>query len=235
MSNLLDKIEIYADGPTNKEIEGLDKNIVKGLTFNPTLFKNLGVIDYMQYCETLTKKFKDYPLSLEVISDSIEEMTAQGIKLGQLSNNVYVKIPITFTNSISTIEVIKNLAAEDIKLNITAIFTKKQVEDIIPSISESGSIISIFSGRLFDIGMDAVSITKDISKVVHENSNCKVLWASPRMVYDIYNAINSNCDIITMQYSLIQKIKLFSKTPEEYSLDTVKMFYDDAVSSKYSI
>jgi len=233
----LDKlpIQIYADGPTLEEIDGFDKNLIKGYTFNPTLFKMLGVINYLGHCEKLLKTCDTLPVSLEVFADEEDEMIRQAKILGALGKNVYVKIPITNTSGESTVNVLKGLVNEGIKLNITAIFTKIQVEEILPSLSKTESIISIFSGRIFDIGLNAVDITGEISEMVHANSNCKVLWASPRMVYDIINACDANCDIITMQSSLIKKLSLFGKTPNEYSMDTVKMFYNDAAESGYKL
>jgi len=231
----LKSIKIYADGPSVDEIKQLNKDIVEGLTFNPTLFKNLGIKDYLEHCKNLTNEYSNYPISLEVIADDYDEMAKQGLKLGKLADNVFVKIPITYTNANSTLEVLQYLVSKNIKLNITAVFTIDQVKEILPSIKSSKSIISVFSGRLFDIGLDAVTCTKDISDFVHNSSNCKVLWASPRMVYDIINAINANCDIITMPYNLIKKIDLFNKTADDYSLDTVKMFYNDAKKANYKI
>jgi len=228
-------IEIYADGPTLEEIDGFDRTLIKGYTFNPTLFKMLGVINYLGHCEKLLKTCDTLPVSLEVFADEEDEMIRQAKILGALGKNVYVKIPITNTSGKSTVNVLKALVDEGIKLNITAIFTKNQVEEILPSLNKTESIISIFSGRIFDIGLDAVEITGEISELVHGQSNCKVLWASPRMVYDVINACNANCDIITMQSSLIKKRSLFGKMPNEYSLDTVKMFYNDAAESEYEL
>ena len=226
-------IQIFADGPKLEEITSLDTNLVKGFTFNPTLFRNLGVSNYLDYCKKLVEICGEFPISLEVIADDEDSMIKQGLILGELGNNVFVKIPVTFTSGVSTLSVIKTLVEEKIKLNITAIFTIDQVKTILPTLKYTESIISIFSGRLFDVGINAVKITGNIAEFIHQNSNCKILWASPRMVYDIINACNANCDIITMQSPLLKKIPLFQKSPEEYSLDTVKMFYNDAVESKY--
>jgi len=236
MSNksVSDLISIYNDGPTLDEIRNLRKEIIKGYTFNPSLFKALGVKDYLYHCKKISTQCNDLPVSLEVIADTKDEMIRQGRLLREISDNIYVKIPITYTNGESTIDVIKVLSEEHTKLNITAIFTKEQVKGIIPCLIHSKSIISIFSGRLFDIGQDAIELTKEMSEIVHSESNCLTLWASPRMVYDVKNAIKANCDIITMKTELIKKIKLFDKTSEDYSLETVKMFYTDAVESGYN-
>ena len=228
-------IEVYADGPTLEEISVFDTSLIKGYTFNPTLFKMLQVTDYLSHCKKLLQTCDYLPISLEVFADEEDEMIRQAKILGALGENVYVKIPITNTSGKSTVNVLKALVNEGIKLNITAIFTKTQVEAILPLLSKTESIISIFSGRIFDIGLDAVEITGEISELVHGQSNCKMLWASPRMVYDIINACNANCDIITMQSALIKKLSLFGKTPNEYSMDTVKMFYNDAADSGYKL
>lgn len=229
------KIEIYLDGPTIKEIHEADEAIIDGYTFNPSLFRKNKAVDYIDHSKELLSITDNKPVSLEVIADNNEEMISQGKKLNSLGKNIYVKIPITNTKGISTLDVMKSLKKENIKMNITAVFELEQVEEIISVLSETESIISVFSGRLFDIGLNAVTITKSISKLVHGNSSCKVLWASTRMLYDIHNAINAECDIITIGTPFIKKLNLFDKSPGEYSLETVKMFYEDAVNAKYSI
>ena len=145
-----------------------------------------------------------------------------------------VLFPITFTSGESTKEVVKILSKEGVNLNITAVFTIGQVQNILPLMSDSNSIISVFSGRLFDIGENAVDVTRKIADFIHNNSKCSILWASPRMIYDLINACEAHCDIITMPPSLLGKIPLIGKAPEEYSLETVKMFFSDAESSNYT-
>jgi len=227
-------IKIYADGPTLAEISEL-KGKVSGFTFNPTLFRKLGVIDYLKHCYTLVNACDNLNLSLEVISDDYDGMVRQARILNDLGPNVYVKIPITFTSGESTLQVIETLIHDNLRLNITAILSKKQVEHILPVLCKSNSIVSVFAGRLFDIGIDATEATKKIADYTHDNSECKILWASPRMIYDIKNACKANCDIITMLPSLMKKLPLFEKTDERYSLETVKMFYDDAIKSGYKL
>ena len=228
-------VSIYLDGPSLEEIAEINPNVIKGFTFNPTLFRNAQVQDYLGHCQKILKACGKLPVSLEVIADDQEGMIRQAKILAGLGPNVFVKIPITFTNGESTRGVVGVLAAEGIKLNITAVFTLAQVENILPLLRNSGSIISVFAGRLFDIGIDAVIATQTIVDRVRSESNCLVLWASPRMVYDLKNASLVGCDIITMVPSLINKLSLFNKSPEEYSLATVKMFYSDAVASGYEL
>ena len=147
-----------------------------------------------------------------------------------------MKVPITFTNQDFTTEVIKKLIELKIKLNITAIFTLQQVEEILPIINDTETIISVFAGRIYDCGLDASKIMEDISKKLKKDqSKCKLLWASPRMSYDFLKAIETGSHIITMQSSQIQKLKSFGKKLEDYSLETVKQFFNDANSSGYKI
>lgn len=228
-------LELYADGATLDEIEAFDKNKVSGYTFNPTLFRMLGVNDYIGHCYKLVEACGNVPISFEVIADDIGGMIEQAKILRDIASNVYVKIPITFTSGTSTYDVIEALVKEGLNLNITAVFSREQVEAILPLIENTKTIVSVFAGRIFDIGVDAVRTTHRITDLVHSESECRVLWASPRMSYDIVNAYMANCDIITMKPDLIKKLSLFEKTLDEYSLDTVKMFYRDAVSSNYTI
>ena len=231
----MSEVSIYLDGPSLEQASEIDSSVIKGFTFNPTLFRNAEVLDYLGHCRKILEVCGDLPVSLEVIADDQEGMIRQARILAGLGSNVFVKIPITFTNGESTREVIGTLVAEGIKLNITAVFTLLQVETILPALGQSRSIISVFAGRLFDIGIDAVVATRTIVDRVRSESNCSVLWASPRMVYDLKNASSAGCDIITMVPNLIRKLGLFSKSSEEYSLDTVKMFYSDAVASGYEL
>ena len=124
---------------------------------------------------------------------------------------------------------------KEIKLNITAIFSLKQIQEKLQEIKNTDTILSVFAGRLYDIGIDAKLKMKEISEYVKKNSDCRLLWASPRMIYDVISAIETNTDIITIQHSLLKKINLFGLKPEDYSLETVNMFYNDALTSKYKI
>ena len=237
INNIIDglPIKIFADGPTIDEMTILKTSSISGYTFNPTLFKKLKVTNYLEFCKKIKNVSGNKSISLEVIADEFNEMVMQARILSKLGRDVYVKIPISFTSGKSTVDVIKTLTNENIRLNITAIFTLDQINAILPYIKNASCILSIFGGRIFDLGLDAVDITGEISEMVHANSNCKVLWASPRMVYDIINACDAHCDIITMQSSLIKKLSLFGKTPNEYSMDTVRMFYNDATESGYKL
>ena len=170
-----------------------------------------------------------------MFADDKSGMIEQGMKLHSLSKNVYVKIPITFTNGESTISVIEELLKQNVKLNITAIFTLDQIKKIIKTVQNSESILSIFAGRIYDCGVDAKQKVKEMNEFIKENSKCKSLWASTRMTYDFVTATEINTDIITMQISHIEKLKMFGLELSDYSLKTVKQFYEDAKSSGFKI
>ena len=229
------KIELYADGLNPNEFETNFGIEIDGYTFNPSLFRKQKASHYLNYSKDLISKCNGKPISLEVIADEENEMVNQAKILSSLAENVYVKIPITFTNKQFTTKVLEKLVSDGIKINLTAIFTMEQVEKVLPILKESNSILSIFAGRIFDCGKDAIEIMKKINQKVKNNSSCKTLWASPRMSYDYINAINCGTDIITMQAAQINKMKMFSKNLEDYSLETVMQFFNDAKDSGFEI
>ena len=228
------KIDLYADGPTLSEIKTLEN--IDGYTFNPSLFKKLNAKDYIKFTEEILKLTRGKSVSIEVFGDDEVTCYKQAKKITSLSDKISVKIPITYTNGKFTTNLISKLISENIKLNITAIFTLEQIKEINNIVKNTNTILSVFAGRLFDIGIDANEKLKEISEYTHSNSKCRILWASCRQPYDYINAINSSSDIITMGPSMIKKLKnLNSITPEDYSKETVKNFYEDAKSSGFKI
>ena len=228
-------ILVFGDGIPLEDLDNIDKNIIDGLTYNPTLFKSIGVKNYLEYSKKIVSKVSDLSVSLEIIADDNKNSIQQSKKLSKLGKNVSIKIPITFTNGELTSGTITALVEENINLNITAIFTLEQIKSILPIIKDTKTILSVFAGRLYDIGVDAKKEVGNITNFVHDNSNCRVLWASPRMSFDIISSIETNCDIITMPNNLINKLNMIGINPNKYSLETVKMFYNDAVKSSYKI
>jgi len=227
------KINIYVDGPTINEIPNFLK--YDGFTFNPSLYRKLGAENYLDFSKKILEKTKNKPVSIEVFSDDFENCYAQAIKIKELSSDIYVKIPITYTNGDSTIDLIKKLSDEGVKLNITAIFTLDQIKKILGEIKNNKHILSIFSGRIYDIGLDAGELFREMSSYIHENSKCLSLWASCRMAYDLVTAEKAGGDIITMAPSFIEKLSLFGKKPEDFSLETVKGFFNDAKKANFKI
>lgn len=235
IKKLKKKIRLFFDGPNFDQLN--EKFLVKidGYTFNPSLFKKNGAKNYINHCKKILKYTKNKPVSFEVFGDSYEEMIKQANFLSSLSKNIYVKIPITYTNGQSTLKVIKNLVDHNINLNITAIFTRKQVKKILPTLKDTNSIISIFAGRIYDSGVDAFIEMREMNNLIKGSSSCKSLWASSRMVYDFIHAINCNTDIITMSHDHITKMKNFKLSLKKFSLNTVKQFHQDAATSGYRI
>ena len=230
--NLKGNLDIYLDGPTEAEIIEIG-NVCDGYTFNPSLFRSLGVKNYLDHCIQLSQKITDKPISLEVIADDGNGMIKQANVLNNLGPNIWIKIPVSFCNGQSTKNVIKELMAQGLKLNITAIFTLDQIKEISNSLDGNRTILSIFAGRIFDLGLDACEIIEKIVVWNNQNISAKILWASPRMVYDIINANKTGCDIITIPPSILKKTDLWGLSPLEYSLKTVQMFYNDANASGY--
>lgn len=229
------KIKLYADGPTPEQINQRYSINVDGYTFNPSLFKKNGAKDYLEYSKKIIDECKHKPISLEVFADDEENMIRQGKLLNSLGKNIFVKIPIVYTNGESTLNVIKTLSEDGIKLNITAIFLLDQIKKILPSIKNTSSILSIFAGRLYDSGIDAKEKMTEINNYVHQNSLCLTLWASTRMAYDYIAANSIKTDIITMQIEHVKKLNLIGTSPLEYSVKTVKQFYQDAQTSGFKI
>ena len=226
-------MKIFLDGPNLDQIKNIKK--IDGYTFNPSLFKKLGAKDYFKFVKLILNKTSNKDLSIEVIGDNYLSCYNQALKISALNKNVRVKIPITYSNGKSTKKLLKDLVKKKIKLNVTAIFTLSQIKEVLPVLKNTSSILSIFSGRLYDIGIDAAEKFKAISNYVHKNSKCKTLWASCRMAYDIKTAQNSKADIITISPSLFVKSKQFGYSPLKYSKDTVKSFLIDARKSNFKI
>lgn len=231
---ILKNIDLYGDGLKIEEIIKYSQ-ILNGYTFNPTLFRQLKVLNYLNFSKEILNFTKKKPVSLEVISDEPNKIIYEAEKLSSLSKDIYVKIPIVFSNGSSTKKIIKHLVQKKIKLNITAIFTLDQIKNIITEIKDSETILSFFAGRVYDAGQDASAMGCKISKYVKKNSSCKLLWASPRMVFDIKTAYDSNFDIITLPKSLIEKIPLFGKDLNLFSKETVEMFVKDAKKARFKI
>jgi transaldolase len=211
-------------------------SFVKGLTTNPSLMRKNGISDYESFAKKILKKIKKKPLSFEVFSDNIDEMKEQALKINSWGKNIYVKIPITNTKKKSTAKLIKYLTSKNIKVNVTAVMTLKQVKEVLKNLNPKiPSYISIFAGRIADTGRDPVPTMQAALKLMKKNKNCELIWASTREIYNIYQSSQIKCHIITVTADLIRKFPLLNYNLERYSLDTVKGFRSDAVKSKFKI
>tara|TARA_B100000900_G_scaffold415691_1_gene446638 strand:- start:2958 stop:3668 length:711 start_codon:yes stop_codon:yes gene_type:complete len=231
------KVKIYADGANYKEIKNLDNNrLVSGFTTNPTLLKNNGINNYKNFAKKVLKKIRTKPISFEVIADKLSIMEEQAFEINSWGKNVYVKIPVTNTKGEFCGPILRNLSKEKVKLNVTAIFTDKQVNNVLNALDPKvHSCISVFAGRIADTGTNPINIMKRTLKKIKKN-NCDLIWASPREVLNIVEANKIGCDIITVTPDLLSKfIKNYKKDLNKFSIETVKMFYNDAKKSKLQI
>ncbi len=232
------KIKLFGDGADLKAMEDLyNKGIVSGFTTNPTLMRNAGVTDYEAFARSALEVIPDAPISFEVFSDDMQTMEKEARKISSWGKNVYVKIPVSTTSGESTAPLIKKLSHDGLKLNITAILTLKQVKDVAKALSQSTpSIVSVFAGRIADTGRDPVPTMVSAREVLKPNKNAELLWASSREVLNIMQAEAIGCHIITVTNELLKKLNnMYGKDLDDLSLDTVKMFYNDAKSVGYSI
>ena len=231
------KIKIYADGANIDDmLKAYKSETVAGFTTNPTLMKKSGVKDYLGFAKKALNEIKDKPISFEVFSDEIEEMEKQAYILNDLADNVYVKIPVTNTKGVTTYGLISELTKNNVKVNVTAIFTEEQIEHVADSILDSTpSVISIFAGRIANAGVDPEPIMKYATELTKNNPEKEILWASPREALNIIQAERCGCDIITVTPDIIKAMSTFGKDLDEYSLETVKMFYDDAIAAGFRI
>ena len=229
--------KIFADGAKKDEILALYKNqSISGFTTNPTLMKKAGVTDYKMFALNILSVIKDKPISLEVFSDEFDEMEQQALEMSKWGKNVIIKIPVMNTRGGSSVDLIKKLSLSGVKINTTAIMTIDQVKSVLPSL-EGGpkAYVSVFAGRIADAGIDPVPVMKEILYLLKEYPNIELVWASPREVYNIVQANDIKCHIITVTNDLLKKLPLIGKDLNEFSLDTVKMFYNDAKEAGYKI
>ncbi len=232
------KIQIYADGADKAGILDLyAKPYIKGLTTNPTLMKKAGITDYEAFARDILQTVTAKPISLEVFADDFPEMKRQALKIAGWGKNVYVKIPITNTRAESAAPLIKELAAEGVKLNITAILTLAQVRAVAAVLNPAvPSVVSIFAGRIADTGVDPMPLMRESRQLLAGQPKAELLWASVREVLNIVQAEQCGCDIVTVTHDILAKAaKQLGMDLTALSLDTVKMFANDATAAGYKL
>lgn len=231
------KIKIFADGADLETIKLLAGNSrVSGFTTNPTLLRKAGVKDYAAFAKEAIQIVSPSPISFEVFADDLEGMERQARIIAGWGENVYVKIPITNTYGESTERVINSLTHDRIPVNVTAILTYEQVDSVVTALNHDvGSYISIFAGRVSDIGINPLETIQKSKRRLLGMPFAEIIWASPRRVMDVYEAEAIGCHIITATPDILAKLPLRGKDPTEYSLETVRMFYDDAQKAGYKL
>ena len=233
------KIKLFADGANLDSILKLAAlDHIKGFTTNPTLMRKDGVQDYRAFAKEVLKHVTDKPISFEVFSDALPEMERQANEIASWGDNVYVKIPITNTKAESTVPVILALNSAGVKVNVTGIFTLEQVIDAALALQNKSvpGVVSVFAGRIADTGRNPTPIMEASLAVCKSISpKIELLWASPRELYNIIEADEAGCHIITVSHDLLNKMSSFGKDLKQFSLETVKMFYNDAVKAGYTL
>jgi transaldolase len=231
-------IKIFADGADREGIASLyAKPYIKGLTTNPTLMRKVGITDYEKYAREILEVVKEKPISFEVFSDEFPEMRRQALMIGKWQANVYVKIPITNTRGDSALPLIKELSAEGVRLNLTAILTREQVEGVAKAVKpDVPCVVSVFAGRVADTGVDPIPLMKDSREILRDLPQAELLWASVREVLNIFQAAECGCHIVTVPHDILDKVaKMGGMDLAELSLDTVKMFHKDAVAAGFKL
>jgi len=230
-------VKIFADGADKSGmLEMYAKEHIKGLTTNPTLMKKVGITDYRAFCKDILVTVTDKPLSFEVFSDDFDEMERQAIEIASWGDNVYVKLPITNTKGEYCYDLVEKLVQKKVKVNVTAIMTLDQVQNVADRLDpEVPSYVSVFAGRMADTGIDPLPIMEMAVQILSSNSTAELIWASPRELLNIFQADAIGCQVITVTNDILNKLSLVGYDLDEYSLDTVKMFYNDAVSAGFKL
>jgi transaldolase len=231
------KIKIFADGADLQGmIEMNAQPLIQGLTTNPTLMRKAGISDYKKFAKTVLREVSVKPISFEVFSDDLPEMKRQGLEIAGWASNVYVKIPVTTTKGESTAEIVNDLANQGVKLNVTAIMTMDQVQTVYDAlVPNTPSYISVFAGRIADTGINPVPIMANALEILRTNVSCELIWASPRELYNLFQADEIGCHIITATNDILKKLEIVGYDLTSYSLDTVKMFYRDALAAGFQL
>jgi len=231
------KVKIFADGADKEEmVEMYRKPYIKGFTTNPTLMRMAGVSDYEAFAMDVIQAIPDRPISFEVFSDDFDEMERQALKIANWGENVYVKIPVTNTAGKSSLGLVEKLADAGVKVNVTAMMPLSQVKDMVNVLAGGPSAyVSVFAGRIADSGRDPVPIMAAAVESCSDYPNIELIWASPRELLNIFQADDIGCHIITVTNDVLKKLSLIGKDLDEFSLETVKMFREDALKAGYTI
>lgn len=231
------KVKVFADGADLKSMVEFSKNpLIQGFTTNPSLMYTAGVRDYPSFARAVIQAIPYRHISFEVFADEFQQMEAQARVISTWGEKVYAKIPITNSKAEPACDTIKKLSHDGIKLNITAIFTQEQVETVAAVLSpDTPAVISVFAGRIADAGIDPMPVMRDCKDILRDLPKAELLWASSREVYNLFQADQTECDIITVPSDVLGKLSAVGKDLEQYSLETVQAFCRDAENAGFSI
>jgi transaldolase len=231
------KVKLFADGADLAGMKEMAANpMIKGFTTNPTLMKKAGISDYKAFARDVLAAIHDRPVSFEVFADDFAEMEAQGLEIASWGKNVNVKIPVTNTKREFAGNVIERLSKAGVAVNVTAVMTPEQVERITARLdAKTPAIVSVFAGRIADTGVDPMPIMKKSVEILKQKPKAELIWASPRELLNVFQADAIGCHIITATNDILKKLSLVGKDLDNYSLETVEMFYKDAKAAGYTI
>jgi transaldolase len=231
------RVKLFADGANRSSmLDMYAKPFIKGLTTNPTLMRQAGITDYRAFAREVLADIRDKPISFEVLSDDFAQMEREALEIASWADNVYVKIPVTNTRRESSRALVGRLTSQKVRVNVTAVMTLAQVRAIIEALNPAvPSYVSVFAGRVADTGVDPVPLMAKALELLKANSNAELVWASSREIFNIFQADAVGCHVITVTSDILSKLSLLGYDLSEYSLDTVKMFYDDAQRAAFSL
>jgi len=231
------KVKLFADGADLSVIAKMAANpLIKGFTTNPTLMRKAGVSNYRLFALDVLKVVTDRPVSFEVFSDDFDEMELQAREIASWGKNVFVKIPVTNTLGESAAPLIRRLSAAGVQINVTALMTAAQVAEVIDCLSDQTSnFVSVFAGRIADTGRDPMPIMREVVELLRPYPKTELIWASPRELLNIFHAESVGCHVITATNDILTKLDLVGKDLNDFSLDTVHMFWQDAQKAGYTI
>lgn len=231
------RTRIFADGANVEGILAVASDPrISGFTTNPTLMRQAGITDYAAFAHELLEQVQRHPISFEVFADEPEEIRRQARTISSWADNVYVKIPVTTTSGQSLADLAKELSEDGVKVNVTAMFTLEQVEEVTKAVSDGApSYLSIFAGRIADAGVDPVPLMRESIHIMASAPRAECIWASPREVLNLVQADSVGCHIITMTHDLLKKLDTLGKDLADYSLETVQMFFRDAAAAGYQL
>jgi transaldolase len=231
------RVKLFADGANiSAMLEMHALPYIKGLTTNPTLMRKAGIANYRSFAKDVLSQINNKPVCFEVLADDFAEMERQAMEIAGWADNVFVKIPVTNTKRETCRALVKRLSDRQVKLNVTAIMTLAQVREIAAALNPGiPSYLSVFAGRIADTGMDPVPLMCQAVEILKSNSHAELVWASSREIFNIFQADAAGCHVITVTNDILKKLSIVGHDLTEYSLDTVKMFYNDAQTSGFTL
>lgn len=231
------QVKLFADGADKAGMLEMYRNpLIKGFTTNPTLMCKAGVNNYKAFAQDIVKVIPDRPISLEVFSDEFDEMEQQAQEISSWGENINIKIPVMNTRRQPSYDLVRRLSKAGVKLNVTALMTLEQVREVSAALATAPhAYVSVFAGRIADTGRDPVPLMAAAVELLRPYPQLELIWASPRELLNVFQANDVGCHIITATNDILKKLSLVGKDLHDYSLDTVKMFYNDAVQAGYKL